>query len=367
MDPGGFAVQVEDQGIGACALALSGRLDARGETPLSDAHALTLNRGARVLVAEASGLDSLDGAGLALLVKLWAWATRGDQVLRLVGFGERCRALLGELGLEKALPVYASVEDALAGRARPGPVPPGGAQADFCGDEHWAAALGQAHAGALPEGFLDVNVGGRKVRGPLQGFGQLWHKTYRARLPGAETSPREVARVFREHLGELWPKGNRLHLPDPGVVPGAVGTLYLTMPGGVPLATGVRVLHADDLSFTLATLAGHLQAGWITFGAHDDAGCTVAQVQSLGRTGDPLYEVGFRLFGHSQQEHFWNATLEALGRRLGRQVRVESLTDKLDAHVNWSAAGNVWDNAGLRTGLHLVGALFRRTFRSGKA
>ncbi len=362
MGPGNLTVDVRDAGVGACVLALGGRLDTLGETPLADAHALTLNRGARVLVAELSGLESLDGAGLALLVKLWAWAAREDQALRLAGPGGRCRALLAELGLAEALPVYATVEDALAGRV--GAAPAGGAAADPCGGEHWATALGRARAGALPADFLDVNVGGRKVRGPLQGFGQLWHKTYRARLVGAEVAPQAVSRILREHLSELWPEGNRLHLPPPGVVPGAVGTIYLTMPGGVPLSTGVRVLHADELSFTLATLEGHLQAGWITFGAYDDAGCTVAQVQSLGRTGDPLYEVGFRLFGHAQQEQFWHATLESVGRRLGLRVWVESLKDVLDPHVNWGAAGNVWDNAGLRTGLHLAGALLRRALGS---
>ncbi|MBE0617992.1 MAG: anti-sigma factor antagonist, partial [Proteobacteria bacterium] len=76
MDPGRLTVDVRDAGIGACVLAFRGCLDTRGETCLSDAHALTQNRGARVLVAEVSGLESLDGAGLALLVKLWAWAAR---------------------------------------------------------------------------------------------------------------------------------------------------------------------------------------------------------------------------------------------------------------------------------------------------
>jgi hypothetical protein len=266
--------------------------------------------------------------------------------------------VLQELGLGEAVPSYPDQESALAGRD-PGPART--PKADLgCPAKEWAGALGRARTEPPPTGFVRLNVEGRKVRGPLQGFGQLWHKTYRARLAGAAATPAEVTTIFRERLSDLWPKGNRLHLPPPGVAPGAVGFIHLTMPGGVPLETGVRVLHADEGSFTLATLEGHLQAGWITFGAYGDDSCTVAQVQSVGRTGDPLYEVGFRLFGHAQQERFWHATLEALGRQLGIRVRVESLKSRLDAHVNWAAAANVWQNAGLRTGLHVAGALARR-------
>ena len=37
----------------------------------------------------------------------------------------------------------------------------------------------------IPEGAVNLNVDGRRVAGPLQGFGPLWQKTYRMRLEGA--------------------------------------------------------------------------------------------------------------------------------------------------------------------------------------
>jgi len=355
-----FDAQVLDAGADACTIALRGRLDTRAETGLADAYAQTRNRGARTLLLDFTGLDSMDGTGLGLLVKLWAWASEEGQSLRAFGLGERCRTVLREVGLGDAIPTYPDRDAALGGRS-PGatPAPEVGL---VCPAEQWAGALGRTRTEPPPEGFTRLNVEGLRARGPLQGFGPLWHKTYRARLVAVEVSPAAVAALLKEGLSELWPDGNRLYLPPPGVVPGAAGFIHLTLPGGAPLETGVRVLHADQESFTLITLEGHLQAGWITFGAFDDRGCTVAQVQSVGRTGDPLYEAGFRLFGHAHQERFWHATLDALGRQVGTRVRVESIKVRLDPRLNWGASANVWRNAGLRTGLRVAGALAQRAF-----
>ena len=55
----------------------------------------------------------------------------------------------------------------------------------------------------------------------------------------------------------------------------------------VRLSTGVLVLYADEESFTLMTPQGHTFAGWITFSAWDEGGCTVCQVQSMARANDP--------------------------------------------------------------------------------
>ncbi|MDW7709946.1 MAG: STAS domain-containing protein [Deferrisomatales bacterium] len=360
-----FSAEARQVDTVSAVLTLRGRLDAGAEPPLSDAHNQTRNRSTAVVAVDCTGLDFVDGSGLGLLVKLWSWTRTEGQAVRLFGLGERWEALLRELGLHDALPLFPGEREALAGGPR-GPTAPSPGSGDVFRAVGWAVALGRARPGHPAQGFSQANVEGRRVQGPLQGFGQLWHKTYRTRLSGVTVSPGEVGRVFREHLGELWPEGNQLYLPPPGVVPGAVGAIHLRMPGGVPLDTGVRVLHADAASFTLATLEGHLQAGWITFGAYDTGDCTAAQVQSLGRTGDPLYELGFRLFGHAQQEHFWGATLAALGSRLGVAVRVEAVKDLLDPGLNWAAAPNLWRNAGLRTGLQAAAAGVGRLLSAGR-
>ena len=60
------------------------------------------------------------------------------------------------------------------------------------------------------------------------------------------------------------------------------------------------------------------ESGWITFSAEVEDGVTVAQVQSIARANDPLYELGFLLrFAHRDQEHFWTHTLRALAAHCG--------------------------------------------------
>lgn len=152
----------------------------------------------------------------------------------------------------------------------------------------------------------------------------------------------------------------------PGVVPGAVGFIELRLPGGAPLTTGVRVLHADAASFTFGTLAGHLAAGWITFTALPDAGGTLAQVRSLARTADPLFDVGFTLFGHREQEAFWRDTLAALAARFDARPAVSVQTDCVDPGRQWEAVTNLWENAGIRTGLAVAAGLASRLFGGGR-
>src|SRR6516162_3171695 len=123
-----------------------------------------------------------------------------------------------------------------------------------------------------PTGALNLNVDGRLALSPLQGFGQMWQKTYRIRLDGTTVQPSEVIKVWKENFPNFWPKGNRFFGPLTGIAPGEVALLNLSMPAGMKLSTGVVVLYADDESFTLMTPQGHMFAGWITFSAEREAG-----------------------------------------------------------------------------------------------
>ena len=95
------------------------------------------------------------------------------------------------------------------------------------------------------------------------------------------------------------------------VAPGEVVLINATLPGlpgGVPVSTGVRIIYADDVSFTVMTPAGHPEAGFNTFSAFEEEGETVAQVQSLGRANDPIYEMGYRLMGGASNKRPSGAT-----------------------------------------------------------
>jgi len=55
----------------------------------------------------------------------------------------------------------------------------------------WAKGRNVLRVSDVPAGAVNLNVDGRRVVGALQGFGQLWQKTYRVRLAEIETTPEE--------------------------------------------------------------------------------------------------------------------------------------------------------------------------------
>ena len=217
---------------------------------------------------------------------------------------------------------------------------------------NWAAKVGRLTVGAgRSEG---INVAGRRLNGPIQGFGKMWRKTYwfEASPP---IDPRTVIATWKAHFGDFWPKASRFDGPLTGLSPGDVALLDVRFGGGVRLSTGVFVLYADDRSFTLMTPQGHMFAGWITFSADSaaDRAATRVQAQVLMRANDPLYELAMTFGGHRKEDEFWVATLTSLARRLGAgPVAVRRRTVCIDRRRQWGNAGRVWQNSMVRTMLH---------------
>ena len=106
------------------------------------------------------------------------------------------------------------------------------------------------------DGVRGTNVAGRRLTGPVQGFGKMWQKTYRMDA-GPQIPPQQAIATWREHFPEFWPKGSRFAGALTGINPGDVALLDLAIGGGVKLSTGVFVLYADAESFTLMTPQGH--------------------------------------------------------------------------------------------------------------
>jgi hypothetical protein len=218
----------------------------------------------------------------------------------------------------------------------------------------WAKPMSRLHVETLPVGAINLNVEGRRLVGPLQGFGQMWQKTFAVRLIGVDVTPTELIRVWKAHFSEFWPKGNTFYAPLAGIAPGEIAVLMLSPQGPAPrLSTGVRVIYADDESFTFMAPEGHVLAGWITFRAFRDAdGTTVAQAQALERTSDPIYEVAAVLGFHAVNNRFWQATLCNLAAHFGVQAEVDTQAVCVDRRLQWSKVTNVWQNAALRTVLY---------------
>lgn len=232
---------------------------------------------------------------------------------------------------------------------------------------NWATPVSRLDVAGVPDGAVNMNVAGRHVTTPMQGFGQMWQKTYRIRLGSAQVPPREVMRVWKEDFAKFWPKNNYFYGKGGQIQPGDVAVLNLagpgglTAPGGAPvISTGILVIYADEDQFTFLTPEGHMFAGMNTFSAFEENGETVIQIQALVRASDPLYELTFRLgIGHKMEDDFWMATL----RNLAQSFQADSIPTLtkvcVDPNVQWSGAKNLWQNAAIRTTFYTVGAPVR--------
>jgi hypothetical protein len=227
---------------------------------------------------------------------------------------------------------------------------------------NWAQPVDRLKVGDVPTEAVNINVEGRELTGPQQGFGQMWQKTYKVRLVGADCTPVEVIQVWKDNFPSFWPDYNKFYGPQSGIQPGEVALINTLGPGENPvMATGVMVIYADDESFTFMTPQGHPFSGFVTFSAYEEDEATVAQAQVLIRATDPLYEIGFRVgFMHKGEDQVWHHTLRSLANYYKVDGVVQQQTTLVDPRVQWSNAGNVWKNAGVRSMLYAPVAAVKR-------
>jgi len=231
----------------------------------------------------------------------------------------------------------------------------------------WAKPTPRIEVEQVPPGATNINIEGRKRSGALHGFGRLWQKTYRVRLEGVGKTPVEIMQVWREKFADFQPPENHFYPPMTGIKPNDV--LFISakvpaFPGSpniLPVNSGVTVLYVDDNQFTVMTPEGFPVSGWNTFSVlEDEDDIPVAQVQSLERSSDPIYEMFDRYFGAAaQQEKIWKTVLGNLAAHLG--VNGEVTFDKVcvDPKVQWGAAKNLTKNAGAYTVLYVLGTPVR--------
>jgi hypothetical protein len=224
--------------------------------------------------------------------------------------------------------------------------------------QNWAKGVSTLKVGAIPADAINLNVEGRRVTGPLQGFGKLWQKTYRVNL-GTAVSPTDLVAEWKQRFPEFWPPGNRFFGPLTGIAPGEVAVLNLKVPGRLKLSTGVLVIYADEESFTFMTPAGHGYAGFINFSGFVEGEDTYAQVQPLLRANDPIYEVGMPIMMNRMEDRFWHQTLRNIGAHFGVEADVEQTVVCVDKRRQWRNWKNVWHNAFIRSAIYAVGTPFR--------
>jgi hypothetical protein len=223
--------------------------------------------------------------------------------------------------------------------------------------EGWARPVDKLSTTATTRGVDTVT--GRRVVGPVQGFGQMWQKTFTVRVPAGEHSPDAVVAHWKAAFPTFWPKGSTFYAPLAGITPGEVALLEVPpVPGSpVKMSTGVLVIYADRESFTFMTPEGHALSAWITFSAYLDGDETVAQVQALERTSDPLIELSYIFGANRANDRFWERTLENLARTLGVEAPVvESRKVCVDKRRQWKYAGNVRHSAAVNMAVGTVTA-----------
>jgi hypothetical protein len=214
-------------------------------------------------------------------------------------------------------------------------------------------------------------VTGKRVVGPVQGFGQMWQKTFRVRLDGSNLEPRELVSLWKEQFSTFWPKGSTFYAPLAGITPGEVALLDVSPVPGSPvrLSTGIMVIYADEESFAFMTPEGHALSAWITFSAYKDGGVTVAQAQALERAADPFDELAYMLGGNRLNDRFWEKTLDALARSVGvAEPNVETQKVCVDRSRQWRFVRNLRHSAtiGSLTGAVTAPARWARRRMTGR-
>ncbi len=225
----------------------------------------------------------------------------------------------------------------------------------------WAPPVTRLSVNDIPAGARNLNVDGRLLNGPMQGFGQLWRRTYRiviASNAGQGITPEQVTALWKQKLPDFMPSNNRFYPSLSGVKPGELVLINASMPiipGGMPVATGVLVLYADEVSFTVMTPEGHPESGFNTFSVFEENGLVYGQVESLARTTDPIYEIGYSLFNFSKtHDTIWCGVLTNLAGQFGAPGEVTVNKVLVDSKRQWLRAGNVWQNAVVRTSLYIL-------------
>lgn len=361
--PAGCSVDCRTAGDGTRVVEIRGTLGAACEQELSRAFAEGIGKAKRILL-NLSGLVHMDTVGAGLLVVNAVRANREGAGVAACGLSAPLRDVFRLTRLDEAMALFACEEQALGVPF----VPAGGehyaAPPERSTQPGWARSAGPLSTGYIPDEAMNINVHGRETAGPVRGFGRLWDKRYRLRLEGPPREPREIVALWRAEFPGFWPEGNRFFSAGGApIVPGTVAVLNLALPGGLVVATGLRVIYADADSFAFMSTQGHIISGWITFSSFREGGAAIVQVHPLFRASDPLMEAGFHLGAARQEDEFWHRTLGNLARRLGARGEVEQIDTLADPRVRWEEAGNFWLSAAIRSSFYMPFYWLRKALR----
>ena len=333
-----------------CLLELPSELTDPDERPYSNACAPQSSAHNRYLILDFSAVQIINGFGATMLVKFSTLARRCGQRLLVIGVSDHYTDVLRLTGLNRVISIYSSREEAFTAAQVSGSNVPSLQlpQATARDTSYWAKPVVQLSIPAMPLEAINRNMKGRRVVGPIDGFGQLWQKTYQLKVDKPGLTPEDVIKTLKQNFPSLQPSYNRFYPTEKGIQPGEVVAIDSSTPGG-PVSTGVMVLYSDERSFTFITPQGHPESGWVSFSAFETNNKITAQILGLARANDPVYEAAFRTVGSKMQIKIWTHVLTSLATYLGIPADVNVEARCVDPRMQWAQASNVWYNAQIRT------------------
>lgn len=358
-----FAVHRRNAVGGVCILDLVGVLDDSAENPLMEAYRQADSEGNSIYLLNFQELSHATPAGMECLILLRIRVRDRHQRIGAMGFNARFRKIFEISRLNEIIPEYSDLEKAAAAVQVPKShsIPQAPSMDDGEANNRWAVPIRKISLTDMPPEAMNLNVEGREATGPVRGFGSLWIKTYSIRLSKIAVSPVEVIRTWKDNFQSFWPPGTRIFTSGKaGLSVGNSALLNIKMPGGLIVAAGIRVIYADEISFSFITLQGHILSAWITFSAYDDRGTTVVNVRAFLRASDPIMEMALRYGGAAQEDAFWHYTLKAIAARFGAEGYVEQEDRCLDKHFQWPEVKNIRYNGLIRSHLQMPGYLRRK-------
>jgi len=159
------------------------------------------------------------------------------------------------------------------------------------------------------------------VQVATDGTGPLWQRDYFASIEGTDYAPEDALKLLLREFPRFSPdaaaKFTRRGDPEQPLQLGE--EMDIDLQGYGPCA--VRVVRIEPRSLTLRTIAGHLEAGRITFGAYrDEESRLVFHICSRSRINGPIRYLGYRLIGMPVQERIWVTFVERVAQAVGGQV-----------------------------------------------
>jgi anti-anti-sigma factor len=342
-------------------ISSDGILSADSEDSLKRVTSDAVQKGMVNIILDFRPLDHMNSAGASALVKLVVSAKRQKVKFYAFGLNKRYHEIFDLTGLSEGITILDETADELGGLAEVDLQQLQETTADRGkqDDKGWAPNIDRLRIIEKPEGAMSKNVDRRRVLGPLQGFGPMWQKTYLLTINKPELKPHDIITIMKQHLPEFQPSQNRFYPSSKGITAGEIVIIDSSTPGGI-VSTGVLVLYADDLSFTLMTPQGHPEAGWVTFSARNRGDAIEMQIQGLASASDPFYELAFRMAGSKFQETIWKYVLSSLASYLDVEADVRMTKTCISNVMQWMKTGNLWYNAQIRSIPYNIPRLFGR-------